>query len=152
MQDKYSVMSNQIDNMHISTSSISNSTSLSPTTIPEVTVDDAIATATAMFENSVHKFDSAFDLVADNSEGLQMPLLVSQVISKPIRCAEIDYPNDTQSRRSIAEEDECLKTNTNIVFDGSLQRNEFALKCQVAYLELVGIEKSVSHKILPIEL
>lgn len=48
MQDKYSVMSNQIDNMHISTSSISNSTSLSPTTIPEVTVDDAIATATAM--------------------------------------------------------------------------------------------------------
>lgn len=115
-------------------------------------VNQEVDAKSHQFENSVHKFDSAFDLVADNSEGLQMPLLVSPVISKPIRCAEIDYPSDTQSRRSIAEEDECLKTNTNIVFDGSLQRNEFALKCQVAYLELVGIEKSVSHKILPIEL
>ncbi|WMV10424.1 hypothetical protein MTR67_003809 [Solanum verrucosum] len=171
-------MSKQLDNTHISTSSISNITGLSPTIIQEASIEDAIDSATTrvseeiasalgdgqssiahnfevhletfdtlidpnlllagtdlvmgdehlghadqvfdesshQIEDSVHEFDMAFDLVADNLVGLQIPLQATQVISKPTWCAEIDNPNDKHSRKSIVEEDECLETKTDIVF------------------------------------
>ncbi|KAG5583255.1 hypothetical protein H5410_053882 [Solanum commersonii] len=105
MQDNFSFISTQLDNIHISTSSISNITSLSPTITQEVAVEDAIDSATTRvreeiasalirswetniqamqtrclmkvltrLKDSVHEFDMAFDLVKDNSMGLQMPL------------------------------------------------------------------------------
>ncbi|WMV52473.1 hypothetical protein MTR67_045858 [Solanum verrucosum] len=210
VQDNFSVMSKQLDNTHISTSSISNITGLSPTIIQEASIEDAIDSATKRVseemasalgdgqssiahnfevhletfdtlidpnlllagtdlvmgdehlghadqvfdesshqsEDSVHEFDMAFDLVADNLVGLQIPLQATQVISKPTWCVEIDNPNDKHSRKSIVKEDECLETKTDIVFDGSLQRNEFDLQCQFANMQLVVSDKFFSHEIL----
>ncbi|KAH0744075.1 hypothetical protein KY290_032068 [Solanum tuberosum] len=163
VQDSFSVMSKQLDNTHISTSSISNITGLSPTIVQEVTIEDAIDSATTrvseeiasalgdgqssiannfgvhpetfdtlmdrnlllagttfvmgdehsghadqvfdesshQIEGSVHEFDMAFDLVADNLVGLQIPLQATRSVEPP-----------------LVEEDECLETKTDIVFDG----------------------------------
>lgn len=98
-------------------------------------------------ENSVHEFDMMFDLAADNSEELQ-PLQVTQVISTPTWCAKIDYPDDTHYRKSTTEEDECLQTTTDIVFDGSLQRNKFDTQGQIVNMKFVVIGNSISHEIL----
>ncbi|KAF3676355.1 hypothetical protein FXO38_04318 [Capsicum annuum] len=84
-------------------------------------------------------------------DGSQIPLQVTQVISKPTWCAEpeIDCSDDTHSRKSISGEDECLDPNTSIVFNGSLQRNEFHLQCQFSYLKIIMIEKSIFYMNLP---
>ncbi|PHU05677.1 hypothetical protein BC332_26499 [Capsicum chinense] len=76
---------------------------------------------------------------------------VIQVISKPTWCGEpeIDCSDDTRSRKSTSEEDECLNTNTSIVFDGSLQRNEFHLQCQFTHLKIIMTEKSIFYMDLP---
>ncbi|KAH0662082.1 hypothetical protein KY284_027013 [Solanum tuberosum] len=99
-------------------------------------------------EDSVYEFDMAFDLVEDNSMGLQMPLQVTEVLSTPTWCIEIDYRGDTHSRKSNVAEDECLETNTDVVFGGSLQRNESDLQGQLANLKLVVTKKIVFHEIL----
>ncbi|KAH0640425.1 hypothetical protein KY285_037011 [Solanum tuberosum] len=52
------------------------------------------------------------------------------------------------SRKSNVAEDECLETNMDIVFGGSLQRNESDLQGQFANLKLVVTENSVFHEIL----
>ncbi|KAG5572080.1 hypothetical protein H5410_061846 [Solanum commersonii] len=88
-----------------------------------------------------------FDLVEGSSMGLQMPLQVTQVISTPTWCAEIDYRGDTHFRKSNVVTDECLETITDIVFGGSLQRNESNLQCQSANLKLVANENYVFHEI-----
>ncbi|KAG5581166.1 hypothetical protein H5410_051793 [Solanum commersonii] len=69
----------------------------------------------------------AFDLVEDNSIWLQMPS----------QCVEIDYCGDMHSRKSNVVEDECLETNMDIVFGGSLQRNESEQQGQFANLKLL---------------
>uniref|UniRef100_M1DHR0 Uncharacterized protein n=1 Tax=Solanum tuberosum TaxID=4113 RepID=M1DHR0_SOLTU len=148
-------MSKQLDNTHISNSSISNITGLSPTIVQEVAIEDAIDSATTRvseeiasalgdgqssiannFETrclmkvltnlkaQVHEFDMALDLVADNLVGLQIPLQATRSVEPP-----------------LVEEGECLETKTDIVFDGSLQRNEFDLQCQFANLQLVVTDK-----------
>nr|ABO93005.1 hypothetical protein [Solanum tuberosum] len=184
------LMSNQLDNTHIS---ISNITGLSPTIVQEAAIEDAIDSATTrvseeiasalgdgqssiannfevhpetfdtlidtnlllagttfvigdehsahvdqvfdesshQIEDLVHEFGMAFDLVADNLVGLQIPLQAMRSVEPP-----------------LVEEDECLETKTNIVFDGSLQRNEFDLQCQFANLQLVVTDKFFSHEIL----
>ncbi|KAH0698898.1 hypothetical protein KY284_013113 [Solanum tuberosum] len=99
-------------------------------------------------EDPVYEFDMAFDLVEDNSMGLQMPLQVTEVLSTPTWCVEIDYRGDMHSRKSNVAEDECLETNTDIVFGGSLHRNESDLQGQFANLKLVVTENSVFHEIL----
>ncbi|KAG5616204.1 hypothetical protein H5410_016028 [Solanum commersonii] len=207
VQDNFSVMSKQLDNTHIPTSSISNITGLSPTIIQEAAIEGAFDSATTrdseeiasalgdghssiannfevhldtlidtnfllvgtdsvmgdehsghadqvfdesshQIEDSVHEFDMAFDLVEDNSMGLQMPLQVTEVVSTPTWCFEIDYRGDMHSRKSNVAEDECLETNTDIVFGGSLQRNESTLQGQFANLKLVVTENSVFHETL----
>ncbi|KAG5583247.1 hypothetical protein H5410_053874 [Solanum commersonii] len=182
MQDNFSFISTQLDNIHISTSSISNITSLSPTITQEVAVEDAIDSATTRvreeiasalvdgessrannseamqtrclmkvltrLKDSVHEFDMAFDLVKDNSMGLQMPLQVTEVISTPTWGVEIDYRGDMHSRKSNVAADECLETSMDIVFGGSLQQNEFDLQCQFINLKLVVTENFVFHEIL----
>ncbi|KAK4737955.1 hypothetical protein R3W88_001652 [Solanum pinnatisectum] len=72
-----------------------------------------------------------FDLVADNVVGLQIPLQATRSVEPP-----------------LIEEDECLETKTNIVFDGSLQRNKFDLQCQFTNLHLVVTDNFFSHEIL----
>ncbi|KAH0659811.1 hypothetical protein KY289_028559 [Solanum tuberosum] len=177
VQDSFSIMSKQFDNTHIPTSSISNITGFSPTIIQEAAIEDAFDSATTrdseeiasalgdgqssivnnfevfdesshQIENSIHEFDMAFDLVEDNAMGLQMPLQVTEVVSTPTWCVEIDYRGDMHSRKSNVAEDECLETNTDIVFGGSLQRNESTLQGQFANLKLVVTEHSVFHEIL----
>ncbi|KAM3359912.1 hypothetical protein P3S68_019623 [Capsicum galapagoense] len=148
-----------LDKIHISTPGTPNHTSLSPITIQEIPVENAYSShVDQVFDESshqitdpVHEFDIAFDLVPNISDGLQIPLQVTQVISKPTLCVEpeIDCSADTHSRKSISEEYECLDTNTSIVFDGSLQRNECHLQCQFAYLKLIMTEKSIFHMNLP---
>ncbi|KAF3656346.1 hypothetical protein FXO37_15526 [Capsicum annuum] len=110
-----------LDKIHISTPGTPNHTSLSPTIIQEVLVENA---------HSGH---------------------VDQVISKSTWSGEpeIDCSDDTHSRKSTSGEDECLDTNTIIVFDGSLQRNEFRLQCQFAHLTIIMTEKSIFHTNLP---
>ncbi|KAG5583268.1 hypothetical protein H5410_053895 [Solanum commersonii] len=90
----------------------------------------------------------AFDLVKDNSMGLQMPLQVTEVICTPTWGVEIDYRGDMHSRKSNVAADECLETNTDIVFGGSLQQSEFDLQCQFINLKLVVTENFVFHEIL----
>ncbi|KAM3200678.1 hypothetical protein P3L10_033040 [Capsicum annuum] len=148
-----------LDKIHISTPGTPNHTSLSPITIQEIPVENAYSShVDQVFDESshqitdpVHEFDIAFDLVPNISDRLQIPLQVTQVISKPTWCGEpeIDCSDDTHSRKSTSEEYECLDTNTSIVFDGSLQRNEFHLQCQFAHLKLIMTEKSIFHMNLP---
>ncbi|KAF3650474.1 hypothetical protein FXO38_17139 [Capsicum annuum] len=98
-------------------------------------------------KNSVYQFDTSFDLVLDTSDELQLALQVTHVISKPTWCGEpeLDCSDDTQSRKSTSKEDESLSTNTSVVFDGGLQRNEFHQQCQFAPLNVFVIEKSIFH-------
>ncbi|XP_049399030.1 uncharacterized protein LOC125862950 isoform X1 [Solanum stenotomum] len=110
--------------------------------------DQVFDESSHQIEDSVHEFDMAFDLVEDNSMGLQMPLQVTEVVSTPTWCVEIDYRGDMHSRKSNVAEDECLETNTDIVFGGSLQRNESTLQGQFANLKLVVTENSVFHETL----
>ncbi|KAG5588189.1 hypothetical protein H5410_048623 [Solanum commersonii] len=137
VQDNFSVMSKQLDNTHISTSSISNITGLSPTIIQEASIEDAIGSATTRVSEEIasalgdgqssiaHNFEvhlETFDTLIDPNLLLAGTDLVmgdehsghadqaTQVISKPTWCAEIDNPNDKHSRKSIVEEDECLET------------------------------------------
>ncbi|PHU01867.1 hypothetical protein BC332_27118 [Capsicum chinense] len=148
-----------LDKIHISTPGTPNHTSLSPTIIQEVPVENAHSghvdqvfdESFHQITDSVHEFGTDFDLVLNISDGLQIPLQVTQVISKPTWCGEpeIDCSDDTYSRKSISEEDECLDPNTSIVFDGSLQRNEFHLQCQFAHLKIIMTEKSIFHMNLP---
>ncbi|KAH0714872.1 hypothetical protein KY284_007777 [Solanum tuberosum] len=93
--------------------------------------DQVFDESSHQIEDSVHEFDMAFDLVADNLVGLQIPLQATTSVEPP-----------------LVEEDECLETKTDIVFDGSLQRNEFDLQCQFANLQLVVTDKFFSHEIL----
>ncbi|KAF3636188.1 hypothetical protein FXO38_24296 [Capsicum annuum] len=113
-----------LDKIHISTPGTPNHMSLSPTIIQEVLVENA---------HSGH---------VDQ---------VTQVISKSTWSGEpeIDCSDDTHSRKSTSGEDECLDTNMIIVFDGSLQRNEFRLQCQFAHLTIIMTEKSIFHTNLP---
>nr|AAT38685.2 hypothetical protein SDM1_32t00005 [Solanum demissum] len=94
-------------------------------------VDQVFDESSHQIEDLVHEFGMAFDLVADNLVGLQIPLQATRSVEPP-----------------LVEEDECLETKTNIVFDGSLQRNEFDLQCQFANLQLVVTNKFFSHEIL----
>ncbi|KAH0641161.1 hypothetical protein KY285_037747 [Solanum tuberosum] len=110
--------------------------------------DQVFDESSHQIEDSIHEFDMAFDLVEDNSMGLQMPLQVTEVVSTPTWCVEIDYRGDMHSRKSNVAEDECLETNTDIVFGGSLQRNEFTLQGQFANLKLVVTENSVFYETL----
>ncbi|WMV58053.1 hypothetical protein MTR67_051438, partial [Solanum verrucosum] len=84
--------------------------------------DQVFDESSHQIDDSVHEFDMAFDLVEGSSMGLQMPLQVTQAISTPTWCAEIDYRGDTHFRKSNVVTDECLETITDIVFGGSLQR------------------------------
>ncbi|KAG5620365.1 hypothetical protein H5410_005583 [Solanum commersonii] len=86
--------------------------------------DQVFDESSHQIEDSVHEFDMAFDLVADKLVGLQIPLQVTQVISKPMK--------------SIVEEDKCVETKTDIVFYKSLQQNEFDLQFQFIDLQLVS--------------
>ncbi|KAG5590252.1 hypothetical protein H5410_040766 [Solanum commersonii] len=106
--------------------------------------DQVFDESSHQIEESVHEFDIAFDLVEDNSMGLQMPLQLIDANPNP----EIDYRGDMHSRKSNVAEDECLETNTDIVFGGSLQRNESTLHGQFANLKLVVTENSVFHETL----
>ncbi|KAG5604092.1 hypothetical protein H5410_025584 [Solanum commersonii] len=108
VQDSFSVMSNQLDNTHIS---IFNITGLSPTIVQEAAIADAIDSATTrvseeivsalgdehsghadqvfdesshQIEDLVHEFGMAFDLVADNLVGLQMPLQATRSVEPPL--------------------------------------------------------------------
>ncbi|KAL3353894.1 hypothetical protein AABB24_018529 [Solanum stoloniferum] len=66
--------------------------------------DQVFDESSHQIEDSVHEFDMAFDLVADNLVGLQIPLQATTSVEPP-----------------LVDEDECLETKTCIVFDGSLQ-------------------------------
>ncbi|KAM3359275.1 hypothetical protein P3S68_022208 [Capsicum galapagoense] len=148
-----------LDKIHISTPGTPNQTSLSPIIIQEVPVENAHSghvdqvfdESSHQITDSVHEFDTDFDLVLNISDGLQIPLQVTQVISKSTWCGEpaINCSDDTHSRKSTSEEDECLDTNMIIVFDGSLQRNEFHLQCQFAHLKIIMTEKFIFHTNLP---
>ncbi|PHU07935.1 hypothetical protein BC332_24424 [Capsicum chinense] len=163
-------LQDNLDKIYISTSSTPNYMGLSPTIIQEVPVEDATtASATTMvskeiayslgYENSsiVNNFevhleviDTLIDtnlLVTGTDLLWEMHIQVTHVISKPTWCGEpeLDCSNDTQSRKSTSEEDESLSTNTSVVFDGCLQRNEFHLQCQFAPLNIFVTEKSIFH-------
>ncbi|KAM3203755.1 hypothetical protein P3L10_031381 [Capsicum annuum] len=155
---RFQKVQDNLDKIHISTPGTPNHTSLSPTIIQEVPLENAhsghvdqVFDESSHQIDSVHEFGTDFDLVPNISDGLQIPLQVTQVISKPTWCGEpeIDCSDDTHSRKSISEEDECLDPNTSIVFDGSLQRNEFHLQCQFAHLNIIMTEKSIFHMNLP---
>uniref|UniRef100_A0A3Q7HYZ1 Uncharacterized protein n=1 Tax=Solanum lycopersicum TaxID=4081 RepID=A0A3Q7HYZ1_SOLLC len=64
--------------------------------------DQVFDESSHLIEESVH----AFDLVEDNSLGLQMPLQVTEVISTPTWYVEIDYRGDMHSTKSNLAEDE----------------------------------------------
>lgn len=106
-------------------------------------MDQVFDESAHQIENSVHEVDTAFDLVAS-----KIPLQVTRVISKPTWCSKIAYSDDTNSRKSVDEENERLETNSHLVFDESLQRNMFHLQGQFANLKLVLIGNSVFYEIL----
>ncbi|PHT36852.1 hypothetical protein CQW23_24552 [Capsicum baccatum] len=156
---RWQKVQDNLDKVHISTPGTPNHTIFSPTIIQEVPVENAHSghvdqvfdESSHQITNSIHEFYTAFDLVPNISDRLQIPLQVTQVISKPTWCGEpeIDCSDDTRSRKSTSEEDECLDTNTSIVFDGSLQRNEFHPQCQFAHLKIIMTKKSIFYMNLP---
>ncbi|PHT38406.1 hypothetical protein CQW23_21979 [Capsicum baccatum] len=135
-----------LDKIHISTSSTPNHTGLSQKIIQDVPAeDDATTSATTMVSREITS------TLGYGNSSVVIYSEVTQVINKPTWYGEpeSDYSDDTQSRKSTREENKCLYTNTSIVFDGGLQQNNFHLQCQFPHLNVIVTEKYIFHMKLP---